>query len=161
MLSSSKPPGSWSTSTRVPLLSDIEDTANEEENSTSQAPWSSSSTLTLSPVFEKHGFTTESSSIGAPEEEKMLPKFERANLSQSRNSWESSASVPLLSDDEDISVCEEEKVPEPSKEEKKKSFSTAEYKIAFSHFVVRSDSSAFRSVLTDRTEDFLIFDLER
>jgi hypothetical protein len=56
------------------------------------------------------------------------------------------ASVPLLSDVEDRTNNGEEQTSEDHtqekeapKDEKKKSFVKAEYKIAFSHFVVSSD----------------------
>jgi hypothetical protein len=56
------------------------------------------------------------------------------------------ASVPLLSDVEDRTNNGEEQTledhtqeKEAPKDEKKKSFVKAEYKIAFSHFVVSSD----------------------
>lgn len=51
--------------------------------------------------------------------------------------WENMADVPLLADTEETVIDREEKeVVETSKEESKKIFSTAEYKVALSHFLV-------------------------
>lgn len=51
------------------------------------------------------------------------------------NSGSTSASVPLLSDVEDLARDEDEKTAEIPKAEKK-SFVAAEHKIAFCHFLV-------------------------
>ena len=56
-----------------------------------------------------------------------------------------SASVPLLSDAEEITIDDGDK---PSTSEEKKPLPSADYKIALSNFLVRSSYSASLSVLT-------------
>lgn len=52
--------------------------------------------------------------------------------------WENAADIPLLADTEEtVNDREEKEVVETPKEEPTKVFSTAEYKIALSHFLVR------------------------
>lgn len=80
----------------------------------------------------------------------MSPKYDRPLSPASVNRGTSSVAVPLLSDIEATATDEEEKLPEVPSQEKKdnKAFSTAEYKIAFSHFLVRKKQSAFQPLLT-------------
>lgn len=159
----------WSTSEGVSLLSDIDTgvAGTEEQEKTSPASWSTSATLPVSPEYEIHGHPKELEATGGPKEENKSPQYDRTSSPTSpkspasRKSWSSSEDgaegVGLLSDVEETTTGEEEKTSEEApKEEEKKSFSSAENKIAFSHFLVRSNHSAFRSLLTKSRGSFHI-----
>jgi hypothetical protein len=91
----------------------------------------------------------------------MSPKHDRSMPSASAKSDASSAMAPLLSDMEVEATVEEETSPavnDANNKQERKAFSTAEYKIAFSHFLVRKEQSVFQAVLTYLPEDFLILD---
>lgn len=59
------------------------------------------------------------------------------SFATSTSPWSTSAEAPLLSDVDQIEDSDGEKSPESPNEDKKRLFSTAEYKIVFSHFIVR------------------------
>ena len=73
-----------------------------------------------------------------PKDEKMSTIAGTSSSPSSRRMSLDSANEPLLSDTEETLVEEDEKTSCEDKEEKKKSFSSAEHKIAFSHFLVRT-----------------------
>jgi hypothetical protein len=113
-------------SSSAPLLSDPEETVIEEGNK-----WRD--TQHLPNLSELDG--------NAARQGKMSPKFDdpMPPISPTASSSSESADIPLLSDTEDTAVSKDEKFSEAPKEEKKKSFVKAEYKIALSHFIVRND----------------------
>ena len=164
-------PDQWSTSATAPLLSDIGVAATDEEKTSPTGP-SASATPPLSPEYEKHEYLAEIEVTAVPKVEKMtlnvviptsptLPASPTSPISPTSPNFQlSSASVPLLSETEKTESDQEGKIPDASKEEKKKSFSNAANKIAFSHFLVIRDWTAFRSTLTDIAEDLYIFDTE-
>jgi hypothetical protein len=76
----------------------------------------------------------------------MSPSLDMLDRPNSPDLGSTSASVPLLSDIEEIASDEGGNISEAPNGEK--SFSTADYKIAVSHFLVRRRQSTFRSMLT-------------
>ena len=75
-------------------------------------------------------------------EGKIMAEYDRPSSSASVKLGTSSARVPLLSD---VDADGTEKTSAATEADKEKgAFKSAEYKIAFSHFLVRSDQSAFK-----------------
>lgn len=155
------PPSSidtWQTSAAVPLLSDLEvEEEGEEEKRVSTAEWSTSAIFPTSSQHEGNNIPEQNET---PMEEKRSPSFDEPESPTSPNSWSSPDNVPLLSD-VDEKANEEEKAVEDPKEETKKGFSSAEYRVAFSHFVVRTYKIVSRSILTDKIADLFILNMER
>lgn len=132
------------TAAEVPLLTEeVEENAIEDEKPRDPAP----------STFREGGKYNPSQGTDSRDEydEKMIPESRSPTSPTSPAAWSSAADAPLLSD-MDEQGAEGEKAVEVPKEEKKPSFDGAEYKIAFSHFVVRSCPFQRNLVNTEKSD---------
>ena len=130
-------------SAKVPLLSDIGATATDGGEKSTPILWSTATSSSVLPEYERHHVVSESEATEVAKKGKMSLILQRL-ISISLHKWRStSASKLWFSDTKEISTGEEEKLSETPKEEKKPAFNSAKYGIAFFHFVVRRNCSIF------------------
>lgn len=107
-------------------------------------PWSTSATLPVSQEPEAH-----EESLAEPAHDTRPPD------DISPTPWSTSATLPVSPENENHGAEEQKTPEEPPKAPKKKVFSTAEYKVAFSHFLVRKKRHRASSADTRSSESSL------
>lgn len=127
-----------STSSSVPLLSDTEAAEGSEAGTSQQGSFSKSSLLHGSQKYGRNNPPRETEATRLPKDEKMSTIPDTAASPISPRFSSDSANERLLSDTEETLVEEDEKPTENHGTGKKSPFNTADYKIAVSHFLVRT-----------------------
>lgn len=137
-----------SSAMNVSLLSETETSVTGEEIHAPSVTWPTSApgTSSLLPGDERDDGAIYAEVGRFSTEEKDLSDFEKSSPLPSPSPWSNSASAPLLSGPEEEATAEDEKPSETPKEEAKAVVSNAEYKIAFSHFLVRIHRSRLNTI---------------
>jgi hypothetical protein len=137
-ISRSTPPEPWPNSAKERLLSDVETSANDDEEMTSPAFWANSASSVTSQNNTMRGIPSKPDDSNVYENEKISLDIDSPTSPNSPNLWSNSASEPLLSEETPISAGEEHA---ETQLKDKKSSNSAEYQTPFSHFVVSIEQS--------------------